>query len=112
MVEILQDTIGIIDLWKKPTEVKKLRGDLDMEILLADVRYELAGIEYPQYFIDFESLYGDPSVSGPVALSQIPFQWSVHRRCNAWVELERLEFLADDELDPRTRAPGYPLGWR
>lgn len=37
IVEMLQDTIGIIDFWKKPIEVKRLRGNIDTEILLADI---------------------------------------------------------------------------
>ena len=35
VVEILQGTIDIIDFWQKPIEVKKLRGNVDTEILLA-----------------------------------------------------------------------------
>ena len=37
LVETLQDTIDIIDFWKKPIEVKKLRGNIDTEILLANI---------------------------------------------------------------------------
>lgn len=37
IVEILRETIGIIDFWKKPIEVKKLRGNIDTEILLAQI---------------------------------------------------------------------------
>ncbi len=37
IVEVLQDTIGVLDFWKKPIEVKKLRGNIDTEILLADI---------------------------------------------------------------------------
>lgn len=37
IVQRLQDTIGVIDFWKKPIEVKKLRGAIDTEILLADI---------------------------------------------------------------------------
>jgi type I restriction enzyme, R subunit len=37
IVEVLQDTIGIIDFWQKPIEVKKLRGNIDTEILLANI---------------------------------------------------------------------------
>jgi type I restriction enzyme R subunit len=37
IVEILQDTIGVLDFWKKPIEVRKLRGNIDTEILLADL---------------------------------------------------------------------------
>ncbi len=50
VVEILQDTIGILDFWKKPIEVRKLRGNLDTEILLADLpqlteRHERIAVE-------------------------------------------------------------------
>ena len=34
---MLQDTIDIIDFWKKPLEVKRLRGNIDTEILLANI---------------------------------------------------------------------------
>lgn len=37
IVEILQDTIDILDFWKKPIEVRKLRGNIDTEILLANI---------------------------------------------------------------------------
>lgn len=37
VVEILQGTIDIIDFWKKPIEVKNLRGNIDTEILLANI---------------------------------------------------------------------------
>jgi type I restriction enzyme, R subunit len=37
IVETLQDTIDIIDFWKRPIEVKKLRGNIDTEILLANI---------------------------------------------------------------------------
>ena len=37
IVEMLQGTIDIIDFWKKPIEVKKLRGNIDTEILLTDI---------------------------------------------------------------------------
>lgn len=37
IVELLQDTIDVLDFWKKPIEVKKLRGNIGTEILLADI---------------------------------------------------------------------------
>ena len=37
IVEMLQGTIDVLDFWKKPIEVKKLRGNIDTEILLADI---------------------------------------------------------------------------
>ena len=37
IVEVLQDTIDVLDFWRKPIEVKKLRGNIDTEVLLADI---------------------------------------------------------------------------
>lgn len=37
IVELLQNTIDVLDFWRKPIEVKKLRGNIDTEILLADI---------------------------------------------------------------------------
>lgn len=37
IVAMLQDTIDIIDFWKKPIEVKKLRGNIDTQILLSQI---------------------------------------------------------------------------
>jgi type I restriction enzyme R subunit len=50
IVESLQETIDIIDFWKKPNEVKKLRGSIDTEILLANIpelnsRHERLAVE-------------------------------------------------------------------
>ncbi len=50
IVEILQEAIGIIDFWKKPIEVKKLRGNIDTEILLVNIpqlaeRHERIAVE-------------------------------------------------------------------
>jgi len=50
VVEVLQQTIGIIDFWGKPIEVKKLRGHIATEILLSDIpqlteRHERVAVE-------------------------------------------------------------------
>jgi type I restriction enzyme, R subunit len=37
VVEMLQSTIDIIDFWKKPIEVKKLRGNIGTEILITGI---------------------------------------------------------------------------
>ena len=38
VVQMLRETINVLDFWDKPIEVKKLRGRIDTEILLADIR--------------------------------------------------------------------------
>lgn len=50
IVGMLQDTIGVLDFWEKPIEVKKLRGNIDTEILLANIaalnaRHERLAVE-------------------------------------------------------------------
>lgn len=37
IVDMLQNTIDVLDFWRKPIEVKKLRGNIDTEILLANI---------------------------------------------------------------------------
>lgn len=37
IVQLVRETIGIVDFWKKPIEVKKLRGAIITEILVADI---------------------------------------------------------------------------
>jgi type I restriction enzyme R subunit len=37
VVELLQDTIDVLDFWKKPTEVKRLRGAIGNELLLSGI---------------------------------------------------------------------------
>lgn len=37
IVELMQDTIDVLDFWKKPVEVKRLRGAIGTEILLSGI---------------------------------------------------------------------------
>ncbi|MEO8342252.1 MAG: HsdR family type I site-specific deoxyribonuclease [Gallionella sp.] len=37
IVELLQETIGIIDFWNNPAEQKRLRGELNKVLLMADI---------------------------------------------------------------------------
>ena len=47
IVELLQETIGIIDFWNNPAEQKRLRGELNKLLLMADI---------PQISENFERL--------------------------------------------------------
>jgi predicted RecB family nuclease len=63
---------------------------------------ELAGLQYPLYFMDFESLNPPiPRFEGTWPYHQIPFQWSVHRQLAVGAGLDHFEFLANDSQDPR-----------
>jgi predicted RecB family nuclease len=62
----------------------------------------LAGLRYPLYFMDFETLgVALPRYAGMSPYDAIPFQWSVHIQRKPGAELEHYEFLADDSNDPR-----------
>ena len=37
IVDLLQETIGVLDFWKKPVEVKRLRGAVGTELLLSGI---------------------------------------------------------------------------
>ena len=66
------------------------------------LREELTELGWSLYFMDFESLYpAIPRFAGMRPYSQIPFQWSVHRRVEGDAQVEHFEFLAEDERDPR-----------
>ncbi len=45
IVELLQETIGIIDFWSNPAEQKRLRGELNKVLLLADIPEITANFE-------------------------------------------------------------------
>lgn len=45
IVELLQATIGIIDFWNNPAEQKRLRGELNKMLLLADIPEVAASFE-------------------------------------------------------------------
>lgn len=62
----------------------------------------LAGIDYPLYFMDFETLAPAlPRFAGMRPYDQMPFQWSVHLQRKSGAALEHHEFLADNADDPR-----------
>jgi len=45
IVELLQETIGIIDFWNNPAEQKRLRGELNTTLLMADIPEVTANFE-------------------------------------------------------------------
>lgn len=45
IVELLQQTIGIIDFWNNPAEQKRLRGELNTALLMADIPEVTANFE-------------------------------------------------------------------
>jgi predicted RecB family nuclease len=66
------------------------------------VKAELANLEYPLFFMDFETVNpAIPRFEGMRPYDHLPFQWSVHVQRQAGAEPEHSEFLATDRNDPR-----------
>ena len=67
------------------------------------IRKFLAGLTYPLYFLDFETMQDAvPQYDGAKVYAQITFQYSLHIKKNATAPYEHREFLApSDGSDPR-----------
>lgn len=62
----------------------------------------LEKLDYPLYFMDFETLFPAlPRYKGMRPYDHIPFQWSVHLKRDPRSAIEHREFLHDDAGDPR-----------
>lgn len=62
----------------------------------------LTTLNYPMYFVDFESFQPPiPLYGNSKPYQQIPFQYSAHYKESAQSELKHYEFLAEPESDPR-----------
>lgn len=67
-----------------------------------ELRGELKELEYPLYFMDFETVCPCiPRFPGMRPYDQLPFQWSVHVQTESGAEPRHHEFLATDASDPR-----------
>jgi predicted RecB family nuclease len=67
-----------------------------------DLSAELAKLEYPLRFVDFETINPCvPRCAGMRPYDHLPFQWSVHVQRQPGAEPEHHEFLATDASDPR-----------
>lgn len=67
-----------------------------------DLSAELAHLEYPVYFLDFETVNPViPRFAGMRPYDHLPFQWSLHVQRSAGTEAEHYEFLAEDTTDLR-----------
>ncbi len=66
------------------------------------IREFLGTLNYPMYFVDFESFQPPvPLYDKSKPYQQIPFQYSLHIKKNKDAELEHYEFLAEPHSDPR-----------
>jgi predicted RecB family nuclease len=100
-IEVIHDIpedFGLTELQKRACLcVKSGEAYLGQELPL-----EFEGLEYPLYFMDFETFSPPiPRYAGMRPFDHIPFQWSVHVQRQPGDFLEHYEFLAADGGDPR-----------
>lgn len=70
---------------------------MDLEMIERDIK----GVEYPIYFIDYESFNpAIPIYKGYKPYDQIPFQWSLHVQKEKDGNLEHFEFIETQKIDP------------
>lgn len=62
----------------------------------------LRSLKYPLYFFDFESAsFAIPPYDNTYPYLHLPFQYSLHVQMNEKLPLEHVEFLHDENTDPR-----------
>ena len=102
---------GIVEATDIPQDFPLKDGEVDLVRLLREnrdhmdaepVREFLDSLEYPLYFMDFETFQpAVPLFELSQPYQQIPFQYSLFRRKTKNAELEHFEFLAPPGADPR-----------
>ncbi len=94
-----------LDYKKIPADILKSIGFKIKEefskIDVKAVRKELAQLEYPLHFFDYETFSSPiPPFDGTFPYQQIPFQYSVHIKDAPGVKIKHLEFLAKKYENP------------
>ncbi|MBK8503122.1 MAG: DUF2779 domain-containing protein [Saprospiraceae bacterium] len=86
-----------------PNQLNQVRvHNLDQPIIKADlIEKSLAELEYPLYFLDYETYPAAiPVFEGCYPFQQVPFQYSVHIQYEPGGELQHCEFLHQDLSSP------------
>lgn len=92
------------NLWPAGNKFIDLRSYFSRDILVdkANIRAFLKQLEYPLYFLDYETIMPSlPLFDGTRPFQQLPFQFSVHIQKEEGAELTHLEYLHKDTSDPR-----------
>lgn len=74
------------------------------------IREHLDQLEFPLYFLDFETIgYAIPKYDGTRPYQQLTFQYSLHVQRTPGAELEHYEFLFEHNDNPMRAAAGHLL---
>jgi hypothetical protein len=99
-------TLDQIDLRQtdlNPNQVLQIQSELSgsSHINIDEIRIFTSGLNYPLYFLDFETIGpAVPIYDGSRPYQQLVFQYSLHIQETSTSELEHREYLADPTKDP------------
>ena len=100
-LEDIPDDAGLSKNAKLQVDVYKSKKDL---IDKKAIKEFLSDLNYPIYFMDFESFQpAVPMFDNSRPYQQIPFQYSLHFKKNKKSKVEHFEFLADTGTEPRIK---------
>ena len=84
-----------------PSEDSQPDTDIEPEIDKDAIKQFLSELEYPLYFLDYETMSGlIPYFDGHRPYQQVPFQYSLHILESPDAELTQKEYLHRDNSDP------------
>ena len=100
-------TLDDIDLGKtdlNPNQVLQVQSEVNgtSHIDIEEIRNFINGLNYPLYFLDFETIGpAVPKYDGSRPYQQLVFQYSLHIQETSTSKLEHREYLANPTQDPR-----------
>ena len=84
-----------------PKDTEQLSDDIEPVIDKEVIKQFLGDLEYPLYFLDYETMSGlIPYFDGHRPYQQVPFQYSLHILESPEAELTQKEYLHRDNSDP------------
>ena len=103
---ITLDDIDLSQTDLNPNQVLQVQSEVNgtTHIDIEEIRNFTNGLNYPLYFLDFETIGpAVPKYNGSRPYQQLVFQYSLHIKETSTSELEHREYLADPSQDPRIR---------
>ena len=101
---ITLDDIDLSQTDLNPNQVLQVQSEINRtsHIDIDEIRNFTNGLNYPLYFLDFETIGpAVPKYDGSRPYQQLVFQYSLHIQETPTSELQHREYLADSSQDPR-----------
>tara|TARA_B110000908_G_scaffold167088_1_gene219396 strand:- start:213 stop:1691 length:1479 start_codon:yes stop_codon:yes gene_type:complete len=101
---ITLDQIDLSEASLNPNQVLQVQSEINgkRHINLDEIRNFTSGLNYPLYFLDFETIGpAVPKYEGSRPYQQLVFQYSLHIQETSSSEIIHREYLADPTEDPR-----------